>query len=337
MRLGMHTSTGWLQLLRWTAVAVAGVGASIWTGMAGDPSAIMPKKELVVALLQMQAHGNDQQANLSEADRRCREAGARGADIALMPEMWNIGYTRFDPKKSGAREEFWAQAVAKDGEFVQHFARLARELGMAIAVTYEQQWQPMPRNVVTLFDRHGQEVFTYAKVHTSDFKPLERAMTPGEDFEVGVLHTRLGPVRVGAMICFDREEPESARILMLKGAEVVLTPNACRLDDRRLQQFRIRGWENAMAVAMANYPAPSHNGHSVAFDAAGNRLVEADEKAGVFLARIDLDELRRTRQKTIYGNAYRRPHRYRLLTSPDQDEVWRRIDGSGQPWEQRQR
>ncbi len=49
---------------------------------------------------------------------------------------------------------------------------------------------------------------------------MERNLTPGEDFYVTDLDTARGPVRVGAMICYDREFPESARLLMLKGAEL---------------------------------------------------------------------------------------------------------------------
>lgn len=292
---------------------------------------------LRVALLQMAPDGNNQTANMAKAEKFCREAAEKGADIALMPEMWSIGYTRFDPDKEGDREAFWAQAVQTRHESIQRFSKLAEALDMAIAVTYEQAWDPFPRNVVTLFDRTGKEVFTYAKVHTSDFKPLETSMTPGEDFYVGDLDTRHGPVRVGAMICFDREQPESARILMLKGAEIILTPNACGLDDIRLQQFRIRAVENLVGVAMTNYPKPNMNGCSVAYDSKGETLVLADDAEGLFMAEFDLEKLRAHRQKSIWGNAYRRPHRYHALIEQASEEVWRRKDGYGNPWSPRGR
>jgi len=161
---------------------------------------------------------------LKKAAEFCHRAAEMDADIALMPEMWSIGYTRFDPEKTGAREEFYYDALALQDETVQRFAMLARDLDMAIGFTYLEQFEPAPRNALTLFDRPGEVVFTYAKVHTSDFKSMEASMTPGEGFPTGVLNTRAGPVRVGSMICFDREQPESARILMLQGAELVLTP-----------------------------------------------------------------------------------------------------------------
>lgn len=294
-------------------------------------------KRLAVALLQMDAADNDQAANLEKADRFCRQAAERGADVALMPEMWNIGYTRFDKDKPGDREAFWKQAVSRKSDWVRHFAGLAKELNMAIAVTYEEAWELWPRNSVTLFDRHGNEVFTYAKVHTCDFQSMEASMTPGKKFHVGELDTEAGPVMIGAMICFDREQPESARILMLKGAELILTPNACTLEELRLDQFKIRAWENVVGVAMANYAKPDLNGHSVAYDAEGKCLVEAGGEEGVFLATFDLDRLRERRSKTIWGNAYRRPHRYAPLTSPEKDPLWNRTDGLGKPFRNEKR
>ena len=59
----------------------------------------------------------------------------------------------------------------------------------------------------------------------------------------------------------------------------------------------------------------------------------AGEEEGLFLAEFNLDEIRRDRRKTIHGNAYRRPHRYKLLISPEKDEVWRRIDGIGKQYD----
>lgn len=303
------------------------------------PTAAFTKDDprIVVALLQMSSFGYDQTANLRKADAWCREAAEAGADIALMPEMWNIGYTRFDPEDPAEPERFWARAAETRGPWVQHFAKLARELQMAIGVTYEQAWSPRPRNAITLFDRQGKEAFTYAKVHTSDFKPLEANMTPGDAFHVAEVNTAKGPVKVGAMICFDREQPESARILMLKGAELILTPNCCGLEDIRLQQFRIRAFENVLCVAMANYPEPYKNGHSVAYDDAGNTVVMASEREGIVYAAFDMEATRKRRGRVIWGNAYRRPHRYGALTAQDKDEVWRRIDGNGHSYSSKDR
>lgn len=294
---------------------------------------ILAGTEVQVALLQMRPDGNNVAANLDKAEVFCRDAAEKGADIALMPEMWSIGYTRFDADKPGAREAFYKDALAKDSIEIQRFATLAKELDMAIGVTYLEAYNPLPRNSITLFDRHGKEVYTYAKVHTSDFKPMEASMTPGDDFFVGTLDTHSGPVQVGSMICFDRENPESARILMVKGAELILTPNACGLEELRLDQFKIRAWENVVGVAMTNYPKPVNNGHSVAYNASGACLVLADEEEGIHMATFDMNHIRERRSRSIHGNAYRRPHRYGDLLKTERDEVWQRTDGNGKPYD----
>ncbi len=136
------------------------------------------------------------------------------------------------------------------------------------------------------------------------------------------------------MICFDREFPESARILMLMGAEIILTPNACELEQHRIGQFRTRAYENMVGVAMANYAAPQENGHSVAFSpiAFGESgsldtcLVQAGEEEGVYIAEFDLDAIRDWRRREAWGNAYRKPGRYSLLVSPEVAEPFVRAD-----------
>jgi len=271
----------------------------------------------------MTACGTDQDANLTKGETFCRQASEMGADIALFPEMWNIGYTFCDSDQPGTREEWEAQAVSQDGNFVVHFRELAGELGMAIALTYLERWPGAPRNSVSLIDRSGEIVMTYAKVHTCDFDK-EAVCTPGDDFYVCTLDTDGGDVKIGAMICFDREFPESARILMLKGAELILTPNACTLKHHRIGQFRARAFENMVGVAMTNYAAPQANGHSVAFDAVAfdehgdaidTLIVEAGESEGVYLAGFNLDKIRAYREREVWGNAFRKPHCYGLLTS----------------------
>lgn len=273
----------------------------------------------------MAAGGSDQDANEAKGAEYCRRASDMGADIALFPEMWNIGHTPCPPDEEG-RNRWQAQAIGPDDGFIAHFKELAKELRMAIALTYLERWDGAPRNSVSIIDRHGEILMTYAKVHTCDFS-MEAACTPGDDFCVCTLDTDKGDVKIGAMICFDREFPESARVLMLKGAELILTPNACTLDDGRIGQFRARAFENMTGVAMANYAAPQHNGRSIAFDAVSfdeidgeardTLIIEAGEGEGVYLAAFDLDKLRAYRERESWGNAFRKPRSYGILSSPD--------------------
>ena len=275
-----------------------------------------------IALLQLLSAGYDQLANQAKGMQYCRMAKQLGADIALFPEMWNIGYKLPDSALPDQVEYWQEHAIDRDSDFVNAFRKLAWDLDLAIGLTYLERWEAGPRDTLSLIDRHGEIRLTYAKVHTCDFD-REINLTPGEYFYVSELDTAAGPLKVGAMICFDREFPESARILMLKGAELILTPNACELEANRIGQFRARAFENMLVVAMANYAIPQENGRSAAFDGiafkeTGSRdtcLVQADGHEGIYLAEFDLDLLRAYRLSEGWGNAYRKPERYGLLTS----------------------
>ena len=280
-------------------------------------------KRLKIALLQIAPAGSTD-ANLEKGIAACKKAKEMGADLALFPEMWSNGYDLYNRPP----EAWKADAIPADGEFVGAFGRLARELGMAIGVTLLERYGDAPRNTLALFDRQGERKLTYAKVHTCDFD-IARHLTPGEDFYVTELDTACGAVKVGAMICYDREFPESARILMLKGAELILVPNACPMEINRLSQLRARAYENMLAVATCNYPEDGTdcNGGSSVFDGVaylpeleGSRdtcILQADGGEGIFVAELDLDMLRRYRESEVHGNAYRRPKKYSLLTSTE--------------------
>lgn len=140
------------------------------------------------------------------------------------------------------------------------------------------------------------------------------------------------------MICYDREFPESARILMLKGAELVLVPNACPMEGNRLSQLRARAFENMMAIATCNYPdtVPDCNGGSSVFDGVAylpdapvsrdTCILQAGSAEGVYLASLDLEQLRSYRSREVHGNAYRRPDRYALLTDAQKRAPFLRPD-----------
>ena len=274
---------------------------------------------LKIALLQI-APCDSLNENLKKGMGACRKAREMGADIALFPEMFSNGYRIYGRPV----EEWQAEAIPADGEFVGAFGKLAKELNMAIGITLLERYDGDPRNALVLFDRFGERRLSYSKVHTCDFY-VERNLTPGEDFYVTELDTACGPVKVGAMICYDREFPESARILMLKGAELILTPNACPMEINRLSQLRARAFENMLAVVTCNYPGtvPDCNGGSSAFDGVaylpdleGSRdtcILQAGEEEGIYIARLDLEQLRAYRACEAHGNAWRHPKKYGLL------------------------
>lgn len=274
---------------------------------------------LKIALLQISPLPTAEQ-NLHKGAEACRKARQGGADIALFPEMWSNGY-RIASRPADRMKD----ALPADGAFLRAFGSLAKELNMAIGVTFLEQYPAAPRNTFALFDRFGNRRLSYSKVHTCDFSG-ERYLTPGDRFPVVPLDTACGEVKTGAMICYDREFPESARILMLEGAELILVPNACPMEINRLSQLRARAFENMLAIATCNYPetVPDCNGRSSVFDGIAylpqedaprdTCILQADGGEGIFFAELDLDTLRRYRESEVHGNAYRRPETYGLLT-----------------------
>lgn len=276
--------------------------------------------KLKIALLQI-APCKTLEENLEKGIVCCRKAKERGADIALFPEMWSNGYNIY-----GRHFDEWkAEAISSDSDFINTFGETAKELDMAVGITLLEKYENAPRNSLVLFDRFGKKKFVYAKVHTCDFD-VERNLTPGDDFYVTTLDTAIGDVKVGAMICYDREFPESARILMLKGAELILVPNACPMEINRLSQLRGRAYENMTAIATCNYPetVPDCNGGSSVFDGVAylpelpesrdTCILQADGKEGIYLAELNLEQLRNYRKREVHGNAYRHPKKYGLLT-----------------------
>lgn len=250
----------------------------------------------------------------------CEKAKEIGADIALFPEMWSDGY--YLPQNEA---EMNTLAIRKNSDFVTGFRELAAKLEIAIGITFLEKHEPRPFNSFILFDRRSKEILHYSKVHICAFD-AEKVLSSGDDLYVAKLDTAKGEVSVGAMICFDREFPESARILMLKGAELILAPNACPMEINRLAALRTRAYENMVAVATCNYPEgqPDCNGHSTLFDGVpwlpdepGVRdmcVFEAPEKEGVYAAELDLDMLRQHRERDVMGDKFRHPEKYGTLT-----------------------
>lgn len=163
------------------------------------------------------APAGDAQSAVRKGEEYCKIAKAGGADIALFPELYSCGYNIacLPPEK-------W-QPLAQGGIFENSFSQLAARLEMAIGITYLSAGKRGAENKFTLFDMRGARALDYVKVHTCGFAS-ERSLARGDDLPVCALKTAAGEVKVGAMICFDREFPESARILMLRGTELYSYP-----------------------------------------------------------------------------------------------------------------
>jgi predicted amidohydrolase len=279
-----------------------------------------------VALLQISPVGDDQGRNLAKGVEACRKAKALGADLAVFPELWNIGATPapIDPE---GRRRWTASAIDRKSSFFQTFATLAREQETNIAVTYLEAHQPLPRNTVSILDRRGEVVLNYSKVFICNFgkdelqRPNPSAddigcdvnCSPGETFDVCTLENADGRVTVGAMICADREFPEAATQLMLHGAEIVVVPNACNWDEIRTAGLKTRAFENLVGMAMTNYPGlnrGSSQAHSCVAWRSGESVDTLIAKAGkqeeILLAAFDVDDIRAFRKTESWRMDYRK-------------------------------
>ena len=124
--------------------------------------------KFTVALLQITPSGDDQNRNLAIGLEYCRKAKALGADLAVFPELWNIGFAP-SPIGSEARQVRMDSAIDQRSTFFQTFAAMARELDMNIAITYLEAHRPMPRNTVSVINRRGEVVLNHSKAFICDF------------------------------------------------------------------------------------------------------------------------------------------------------------------------
>lgn len=137
------------------------------------------------------------------------------ADLVVLPELATSGYV------FNSKEEVRAVAEdAKTGKTAQLFTRLARELDCSIVVGFPENADGVLYNSSSLFNPNG-EIFTYRKTHL--FFEEKLFFAPGDS---GLnVYTAKGGVKVGMMICFDWQFPESARTLALRGAQIIAHPS----------------------------------------------------------------------------------------------------------------
>ncbi len=251
----------------------------------------MESAKLRIALAQMPA-GRD-------VDDICRLAAAGGADIVVLPEMYAIGYRGFDEADPADRVAWLTSAQPLDGPHVTACRATARRHGVAVVSTLLEQAEPKPFNSAVLIDARGDIVLTQRKRHICFFCAPESECAAGTTSGVATLKTAVGPVIVGLMICMDREYSDVADDLVRQGAELLLVSNSCPLQDDpdigdvRLAGIRAMAFERVVAMAVANYPAPKDDGHSLLVDPLGRVVAIGGRDPGLVIGDVDLDELRR--------------------------------------------
>lgn len=258
------------------------------------------------AVLQMRSESGAVDANMKKVMESMTEAKKNDADILLLPECFITGYDLTGSYNDALTDADIAPLCEK-----------ARELRIGVVATALTQGTLGMRNTAYVIGKNGEVLMKYAKVHTCDFAD-ERVLEPGNEFKV----CEFDGVKLGVMICYDREYPESARVLMLKGAELILVPNDCGSMRPRVQALSTRAYENMCGVVMAN-PNGENAGNSCAFSpicwdrngrCVDNTLLLADaETEGLFYADLDMDALREYRGREMLGNTFRKVGAYSKL------------------------
>lgn len=177
-------------------------------------------REVTVAAVQMQM-GKTVGENVQKADQMVREAAKKGANIVLLPELFERPY--FCQER---RYDYYDYAVpVKENEAVIHFQKVASELSVVIPVSFYEKDENRLYNSIAVIDADGKVLGVYRKTHIPDDHYYQEKFyfSPGNTGFL-VWDTKYG--RIGIGICWDQWFPETARALAVKGAELLFYPTA---------------------------------------------------------------------------------------------------------------
>lgn len=289
-------------------------------------------RKVTAAAIQMSIP-DAREKSLEKAEWYVRKAVADGANIVLLPELFETPYFCQERKY-----EHYALAQPADrNETVRRFSSLARELESVLIVSFYEQDETTLFNSVAVIDADGSLCGIYRKTHIPDdhFYQEKFYFTPG-DTGFRVFETRYGKIGVG--ICWDQWFPEAARCMALMGAELLFYPTAIgsepilecdsMLHWRRCMQGHAAA--NLIPVIAANRigtetvtPCPENQnqssslrfyGSSFLTNCTGEIIQSADrENDCVLIGEYDLDEIRDFRMSWgVFRD--RRPEMYGKIT-----------------------
>lgn len=266
-----------------------------------------------LGLVQM-AMGADSAHNQEHAVARIRLAASRGAQVLVLPELFQTQY--FCKVQDPA---FFDYAEAVPGPTTEALGELARELGVVlVASLFERRAEGLYHNTAAVLDADGSYLGKYRKMHIPQDPGFEEKFyfTPG-DLGYRVFATKFG--RIGVLICWDQWYPEAARLTALQGADVLVYPTAIGwLPSEReaLGAAQYTAWETmnrSHAVANGCYVAALNRTGTEQVDSEGEptefwgqsfvanpygeiiaQAPEADE--GILVAELDLAKMREFRR-----------------------------------------
>lgn len=268
------------------------------------------KSTISLALIQFESILGDPKANRRKAEAMIREAAENGAELICLPEMYTTGYNLdiIGPQITQLAENI-------DGPTVTDLQQLAKELKIHIvaplALNLEDDPEARPFNSAVFIGDEGQILGVYSKCHL--FETERMYFQPGQ--ELPVYDTKFG--KIGIMICFDAGFPEVARILQMKGAELIVCPSAWRIQDMGVWHLNMpqRAQENSCYLAAINRYGKEGSlymgGYSIVCGPEGDIIKElTEEKEDILYCTIDGQRLADFRADGGPYLPYRRPELY---------------------------
>lgn len=177
-------------------------------------------KNVKVAAVQMRCVA-DKWENIKNAESKVRQAATEGAQIILLPELFENLY--FCQEK---RYEYYALAQElAENDAVAHFRKIAKELSVVLPISFYERDKNRLYNTVAMIDADGEVLGIYRKTHIPDdhFYQEKFYFCPG-DTGFKVWNTKYA--RIGVGICWDQWFPEAARAMAVQGAEILFYPTA---------------------------------------------------------------------------------------------------------------
>ncbi|WNS74993.1 carbon-nitrogen hydrolase family protein [Bacillus sp. DTU_2020_1000418_1_SI_GHA_SEK_038] len=239
----------------------------------------------------------DKASNLEKAIQYIEKAKSKGADFVIIPEF----YMALATPKSGVLPVEVAEPL--DGPFVSGLAQAARENEIYVVCgMYEPKADDQKRayNTTVFINRQGELIHYYRKTHLYDaFSYKESDTIIAGDNQYKVVETEFG--KIGLMVCYELRFPEIARQFALQEADVLFVPAgwvAGPMKEEHWQTLiRARSIENTMFVCGADLVGDIFSGRSLIVDPMGIVLASAGEEETLFFADLDLDRIRRVREK----------------------------------------
>lgn len=241
--------------------------------------------------------------NYASVDKAMKDAVHQGAELLVLPEMWN---TAFYPSNVKAMADIKGQRTQ------QFLSAFAEHYGVAIVGgSVATRQKDGLYNTTYVVDHKGQVVSEYNKVHLFSLGKEGDFFRPGNKANVFTLNN----TPMASLICYDIRFPEWARTAALAGAQVLFVPAAWPRE--RLAHWRVlntaRAIENQCFVVAVNACGPTGEytfaGHSLVIDPLGNILAEAGESDEILCIDMDVTAAQRVRE-SMHIFADRRPALY---------------------------